>query len=133
MNKKLHQLHQHPKQQDQQHWHHRQHQHLVSTMPVSHQRQAALLALPDAEANGALLILGGSRPSHASRKRAGTSMDGERPRMVQPRREQKRERRFDYWDDGGGTWDCDTLGIEGADDGDLRWEGVGTTAVGPHL
>ncbi|GLI69668.1 hypothetical protein VaNZ11_014346 [Volvox africanus] len=127
------QLHQHLKQLDQQHWHHRQDQRPVTGMPMSRQWQAATSTLEASEANGALLVLGGSRPSHASRKRAGTWMDGERPRVVQPRREQEPERRFNYWDDGGGTWDCDTLGIEEADDGGLRWEGVGTTAVGPRF
>ncbi|GIL47819.1 hypothetical protein Vafri_3973 [Volvox africanus] len=126
------QLHQHHKQLDQQHWHHRQDQRPVPGMAFSRQWQAAPSNQEAAEANGALLVLGGSRPSHASRKRSGTWMDGERPRMVQPRREQEGGRRFNYWDDGGGTWDCDTLGIEDPDDGGLKWEGVGTTAVGPR-
>ncbi|GLC41036.1 hypothetical protein PLESTB_000950100 [Pleodorina starrii] len=94
-------------------------------------------AVTAAKAGGSLLVLGDSSRRHAAAKRAVSGVSGGAgdgvgwQRAVRARGE--RERRFNHWDDGGGAWDCDTLGIEGADECDLRWEGVGTTAVGPRL
>ncbi|EFJ53270.1 hypothetical protein VOLCADRAFT_86384 [Volvox carteri f. nagariensis] len=80
-----------------------------------------------AEIGGALLVLGDSRRRHAAKKRAAfrdREWEGDLQRVVRARSGCERERgqRFNHWDDGGGTWDCDTLGIEGADDCDLRVE-----------
>ncbi|KXZ48160.1 hypothetical protein GPECTOR_30g256 [Gonium pectorale] len=80
------------------------------------------------------MVLGDSS-RRAAAKRAG--LDAERLRQLRAVRARRGEdpagRRFNHWDDGAGSWDCDTIGIDGADECNLRWEGVGSTTVGPRM
>lgn len=76
----------------------------------------------------------GDRSKRAAAKRAGIDRQRlEAMRSVRQRTAAEEPRRFNHYDDGAGSWDCDTIGIEGGDDCDLRWEGLGSTAVGPRL
>ncbi|KAG2502162.1 hypothetical protein HYH03_000649 [Edaphochlamys debaryana] len=82
---------------------------------------------------GALVVLG-DHSKRAAAKRAG--LDGERLQQIRAQRARRNEgllERYNHWDDGGGTWDADTIGLEGADDIGMGWEGRGTKAIGPRM
>ncbi|KAG2435545.1 hypothetical protein HYH02_011839 [Chlamydomonas schloesseri] len=78
-----------------------------------------------------VVVLGGSS-KRAAMKRAG--LDSARLQEIREVRARiETSNRYNYYTDGGGLWDSEMVGIDGADDVGMRWEGVGCTTTGPRL
>ncbi|PNW81927.1 hypothetical protein CHLRE_06g266550v5 [Chlamydomonas reinhardtii] len=78
-----------------------------------------------------VVVLGGSS-KRAAMKRAG--LDSARLQEIREVRARiETSSRYNHWADGGGQWDSEMIGIDGADDVGMRWEGVGCTTTGPRI
>mmetsp|Transcript_28319 Transcript_28319/g.72767 ORF Transcript_28319/g.72767 Transcript_28319/m.72767 type:complete len:188 (-) Transcript_28319:506-1069(-) len=67
-----------------------------------------------------LLVLGRSTHEEAAAAAAGHAAGS--------RRNPRARQLFNFYEDGAGQWDDETIGIEGAD-AELKWEGIGTTML----
>ncbi|KAG2438595.1 hypothetical protein HXX76_005145 [Chlamydomonas incerta] len=78
-----------------------------------------------------VVVLGGAS-KRAAMKRAG--LDSARMQEIREVRARiETSSRYNHWADGGGLWDSEMIGIDGAEDVGMRWEGVGCTTTGPCL